>query len=549
MWLLEREYDIKVEQRAVRNEHLRDQHNRTSCRSPSREADVLWFKQEQRHKRQLEFAKRRPPGVGPTRFRVTTVRRPSGTRLGPLAREALTSTQRLLITRGSMGIPKDDVKSTLQTTCNGQLNSTVKAREFTASKQAHLNIISTMRMQVHKKRTISTKRERDILVGIDNQKRQQSAGIQTEPGFVTVKEDDVLLLTDYLQEALQREEALRMKLTTLQRSTGTLLRSSEYLWKTRCGEDLLKSQIKALESQLQVCMKGLPQDGVKRLLVDMEKEKGEQEATALQAIQKGTEDMAKAEARIQHLKESLQAARTESSQWQSLCEELRGSSTQLRKGLDVCTEQLQQLHTQLEISQGRESELGQQLESVQQVDEELRSRLAQLEDDKRAVSAQLQEAKDMLSRRGPEVFTTTRALLASEGRPAAQISREGDHVVGQLRVTEEKLKMKERECMELQAQLEALELECRTYQSSVTQCREELRQLRNRRNSKSACGSWLVLLLLLLVLGVALLVGLCLCYPLFADYLHDIYSCLEQHVEDYLLALASPQNSACFRPI
>lgn len=46
---------------------------------------------------------------------------------------------------------------------------------------------------------------------------------------------------------------------------------------------------------------GLPQDGVKRLLVDMEKEKGEQEEKALQAMQRSTEDMAEAEGKIQHL--------------------------------------------------------------------------------------------------------------------------------------------------------------------------------------------------------------------------------------------------------
>ncbi|XP_031422355.1 TRAF3-interacting JNK-activating modulator isoform X2 [Clupea harengus] len=406
-----------------------------------------------------------------------------------------------------------------------------------------------MRMKVHQKRTISTKQERVILGGIGNQKTQQTAGMQTKPGFVTVKEDDVLLLTDYLQEALHREEDLRMKLTSLQRSTATLLHSSEYLWKSRCSEDLLKSKITALESQLQVCMKGLPQDGVKGLLVDMEKEKGEQDERALQAIQRGTEERAEAQGKILNLQEALQTARAESTKWQSLCEELRGSSTQLKRGLDVSTEQLQQLHTQLELSHGRECELSQQLDGVQQQEEEeLRSRLAQLEEDKRTLSAQLQEARDMLSRRGPGELTTRAGVVSEEG-PAVQLFKGDDHMAGQLWATEERLKMKERDCVELQTQLEALELECRFYQSSVTQCREELRQLRNRRSQKPSCGYWLVLLLLLFMSGAALLVGLCLCYPLLTDYFQDIYMCLEQHVEDYLNTLASSQNSGCFRPI
>lgn len=46
---------------------------------------------------------------------------------------------------------------------------------------------------------------------------------------------------------------------------------------------------------------GLPQDGVKRLLVDMEREKGEQEERALQAMQRSTEDVGEAEAKIQNL--------------------------------------------------------------------------------------------------------------------------------------------------------------------------------------------------------------------------------------------------------
>lgn len=50
-----------------------------------------------------------------------------------------------------------------------------------------------------------------------------------------------------------------------------------------------------------------------------------------------------------------------------------------------------------QLSQGRESELDQQLEGVQQADEELRLRLTQLEEDKRALNTQLQEARGTLT--------------------------------------------------------------------------------------------------------------------------------------------------------
>ncbi|XP_063065271.1 TRAF3-interacting JNK-activating modulator [Engraulis encrasicolus] len=575
MWLLEREYDIRAEERAVRNEHLRDQHNRTACRSPSREADVLWFKQEQRHKRQQEFAKRRPNtdttttsttttttivegragASGSSKFKVTAVKRPIGTRLGPPARGMLTSTRRPLITLDGMGIPKDDVKSTSKSSCSMQVRSGGKAGEL-AAKQARLNLISTVRTQVHHKRTITTKKERVVLGEKNQQKTQQTPDMQTEPGVVAVKEEDVLLLTDYLQEALAREAALRMKLTSLQRNTATLLRSTEFLWKTRCSEDLLRSQIKALESQVQVCTQDLTQDGVKAL-VEMERQRGEEEQKVLLAAQRGAEDRAEAEAKIQGLQEALQAATAESSVRQGECEALHASCAELQGGLEARAEQLEQLRSQLERCQGRECELGQQLEEARQTNEELRYRLAQLEGQKRAVSAQLQEARDMLSRAGAVVLRERPSSPVQQQQPPSlqpsvqpiEPSAEEGRVAGQLQATQEKLKMKEEECMELQAQLAALELECRSYQSSVMQCREELRQLRNQRSRQTSWKWRLASLPLLVLFGAALLVVLCLYSPILADHLQDILMCVHEHVDEYLMTLASPQTSACFRPI
>lgn len=54
------DYDIKLERRAVKHRNLGDRNNVTTCRSPTRDADTKWMKNELHRKRQDEFSKRRP---------------------------------------------------------------------------------------------------------------------------------------------------------------------------------------------------------------------------------------------------------------------------------------------------------------------------------------------------------------------------------------------------------------------------------------------------------------------------------------------------------
>lgn len=53
-------YDMKLEQRAVKHRNLGNRNNITTCRSPTRDVDTKWIKNELHRKRQDEFSKRRP---------------------------------------------------------------------------------------------------------------------------------------------------------------------------------------------------------------------------------------------------------------------------------------------------------------------------------------------------------------------------------------------------------------------------------------------------------------------------------------------------------
>lgn len=57
--LPEKDFDHIVEIRAQRHEHLRGRNNVTSCRSPTREIDTRWIKNELKRKRHQEFLRRR----------------------------------------------------------------------------------------------------------------------------------------------------------------------------------------------------------------------------------------------------------------------------------------------------------------------------------------------------------------------------------------------------------------------------------------------------------------------------------------------------------
>ncbi|KAJ8017233.1 hypothetical protein DPEC_G00015680 [Dallia pectoralis] len=422
-----------------------------------------------------------------------------------------------------------------------------------------------------------------IQKGTDESNRSKTtlteASAQTEPGFVTVKESEVLQLADYLQEALWREEGLKRKLAVIQKSSSTLLLHTDNLWTTRCNEDLLKTNIRALESQLRVCLKKqkLPQDEVKAQALQMERQKEAYEGKALEVIQRATEEKKQALSQAETLEMLLQTAREEAARCQSQYEMMKERSEQLENTRKAGADQLLQLHNQLELVWGQEAGLREDLQVMQHVEEELRYNMAVLEEENQSLAHEVQKTKDAsvvtqdfwggpstqsaLWPENSEEVEENLALLDSfleeqEEEKTEEVMEEaeeegpsgnGDQVVEQLRQTQERLHLKEKECEELQGVLEATEAECQSFQIRLTQCREELRLLNQRHGSKKPGVCYLrfcvFFVLLLLTVGTAAIFWAWL--PSFGDQVQQLYSTVVERIEDYLLQASSGQNPPC----
>ncbi|KAI3357372.1 hypothetical protein L3Q82_015804 [Scortum barcoo] len=515
-------FDQVVETRAEKREHLRGRNNVTSCRSPTREFDTRQIKNELKEKRHQEFLRRRSVSPEPGSVKKKRSPRPFSMRhyssfsksekLHSNIPNTPTSNGRPLILKPNSSI--NDGPSTNEWALLWSEQVTPMRQEKGHARTQASTSTSAMK-ELNQHRTKSTdKRENSVNAqktstktltrtenihqifsvqteNIRQKKIMRDTSGQTESGLVTVKESDIQRLADYLQEALWREETLKKKLAALQESTTNLLNSSNKMWTARCSEDLLRNKIKTLEAQLQVCLQKFPKDGVKKLVLQMEKQKLVYEEKAMVAVQKATQEKTEALSNAETLKEALITAKAESVRWQSLYEELKLTSAQLRENQHLNNEQLQQLQNQVELLRARETELRNEGVLLRQEKQELEYNVCLLKEDNRILREELQHlrGKTLRPQNGStesQDFEMQGPLMSEEAEPRLPVRRDSQ-VEEQLRQTQEKLLRKERECEELQTELHAMEHECQSSQARLSQCRDELRQLSNHRRRPESC--------------------------------------------------------------
>ncbi|XP_021176209.2 TRAF3-interacting JNK-activating modulator [Fundulus heteroclitus] len=565
----EREFDRKVDYRAEQREYLRGRNNVTSCRSPPRELNTRQIKRQLKEKRQSEFLRRRSVSPEPRSSRCiicsTDLDDLSESQLHRLYKsrskcgKLLTTTQTFSSADGhqEMIVTPDSRRSDHPSTNNWALlwsePTTVKKQDkgqerkhkstsTTESSQRWIKTQNTSSKTLTQTATIHQKSPAQT-----ERKSLQEISVQTESGFVTIKESDVQRLSDYLQEALWREETVKKKLAVLTEISTNLVNSSDVLWTSRCSEDLLRNKIKVLEAQLQVCLQKFPKDGVKKLMIQMEKQRGTYEEKALVALQKATQEKADALCQAETLQEALITAQAEALKWQSLYKELVLSSGQLRENQHLSNDQLQQLHSEVQLSRAREGQLRGEVASLRQEKQELQYNICLLEEDNQNLREEIQNLRDG-GDESQNFFIQER--LTSDRQEPELTARTDSEIEEQLRLSQEKLQLKEKQCEELQMELHAMEQECQSSQARLSQCRDELRQLSHRPRRPTLCASWwrvcLFLLLLLAVAGVAMLWSW---HPPFREQVEVLCADMETRIEDYLMTMASPQHSGCFRPM
>ncbi|XP_007481391.2 TRAF3-interacting JNK-activating modulator [Monodelphis domestica] len=337
---------------------------------------------------------------------------------------------------------------------------------------------------------------------------KNDASQQTNCG-IAVLDKDIIQLSDYLKEALQRELVLKQKMMVLQELLATLLQTSDRSWKGQLNEDRLKSKLRSLENQLYASTQKYSIEGARKVLLEMEDQKQNYEQKAKETLQKLLEEKTAVEQQLESTQRSLATAELKCEQWREQYETLKedwrdlgAKHSELESQLYVLQSKLQgadsrdlQLNQALHLLEREHQDLQTQIDRLQEEREmdcsnvnDLQGQLQRSEEEKLALKATVQHLQSLLQSQSEE-SPTQEEFMPEKGQTDPTRSSTPTHLeeksegsgeerekeLGeQLQERTLQLQEKEKECEELHLELDSMIDEYLSCLNKLQQCREEL---------------------------------------------------------------------------
>nr|XP_020759899.1 TRAF3-interacting JNK-activating modulator [Odocoileus virginianus texanus] len=369
---------------------------------------------------------------------------------------------------------------------------------------------------------------------------KNDASQQTNYG-VAVLDKEIIQLSEYLKEALQRELVLKQKMVILQDLLSTLIQASDSTWKGQLNEDKLKGKLRSLENQLYACTQKYSPWGMKKVLLEMEDQKNSYEQKAKESLQKVLEEKMSAERQLQSTQRSLALAEQKCEEWKSQYEALKEDWRTLGTQHRELESQLHVLQSKLQGADSRDSQMNQALRLLESEHQELQARIECLQEDRDLCSSDTQHLQDQLKRSEEEKLALVtkvqqlesllqnqslqlqeqeklltkkdQALPVRSPKPSHnQVEPEGPGKEQDLDFRDElqkktlQLLAKEKECRELHSELDNLSDEYLSCLRKLQHCREELSQSQQP-PPRRQCGRWLLMLMALTAIAVAVMLA------------------------------------------
>ncbi|XP_015496164.1 sarcolemmal membrane-associated protein isoform X25 [Parus major] len=218
---------------------------------------------------------------------------------------------------------------------------------------------------------------------------------------------ELFQLSQYLQEALHREQMLEQKLATLQRLLAVTQEASDTSWQALIDEDRLLSRLEVMGNQLQACSKNQTEDSIRKELIALQEDKHNYETTAKESLRRVLQEKIEVVRKLSEVERSLSNTEDECTHLKEMNERTQEELRELANKYNGAVNEIKDLSDKLKLAEGRQEEIQQKglaekkelqhkIDEMEEREQELQAKIEALQADNDFTNERLTALQDKI---------------------------------------------------------------------------------------------------------------------------------------------------------
>ncbi|XP_078241440.1 sarcolemmal membrane-associated protein isoform X43 [Pogona vitticeps] len=198
---------------------------------------------------------------------------------------------------------------------------------------------------------------------------------------------ELFQLSQYLQEALHREQMLEQKLATLQRLLAVTQEASDTSWQALIDEDRLLSRLEVMGNQLQACSKNQTEDSLRKELIALQEDKHNYETTAKESLRRVLQEKIEVVRKLSEVERSLSNTEDECTHLKEMNERTQEELQELANKYNGAVNEIKDLTDKLKVAEGKQEEIQQKGQAEKK---ELQHKIEEMEEREQELQAKIE---------------------------------------------------------------------------------------------------------------------------------------------------------------
>uniref|UniRef100_A0A8C1I499 Sarcolemmal membrane-associated protein n=1 Tax=Cyprinus carpio carpio TaxID=630221 RepID=A0A8C1I499_CYPCA len=211
--------------------------------------------------------------------------------------------------------------------------------------------------------------------------------MQVSANTPSMYSQELFQLSQYLQEALHREQMLEQKLATLQRLLASTQEASESSWQALIDEDRLLSRLEVMGNQLQAYSKNQTEDGIRKELVALTEDKHNYETTAKESLRRVLQEKIEVVRKLSEVERSLSNTEDECTHLREMNERTQEELRELANKYNGAINEIKDLTEKIKLAEVKHEDLSQKGLNEKK---ELQLKIEEMEEKEQALQARIE---------------------------------------------------------------------------------------------------------------------------------------------------------------